>query len=194
MQPSNLATEQSSTERVSLTLPGWVSCFFVTYNGRKIGPYYARCWKENGRQRKKYIRPADLEKVRVACEAHRQRRRAERDLGKEVTAISGNLNFLFRMTKRILKGQITEEDFVHMGRILGQGITAPGRPKLRRPRSFMYPSFTNHQEALPSLAISPLREAQGEIDGVERGFVRGWRGRGRVGSRFLTRRAKEEST
>ena len=36
------------------------------------GPYFYRRWREGGRQRRQYVRPADLERVRVGIDAWRR--------------------------------------------------------------------------------------------------------------------------
>jgi hypothetical protein len=67
------------------TLPGvvcpqWVRCGRPNCRcarGRPHGPYHYRFWREGGRLRKQYVRPAELEEVRGRCEA---RRRECRDL------------------------------------------------------------------------------------------------------------------
>lgn len=43
--------------------------------GKPHGPYFYRFYREDGRLRKAYVRPADVEQVREACEARRQHRR-----------------------------------------------------------------------------------------------------------------------
>src|SRR5262249_13256789 len=43
--------------------------------GRSHGPYFYRFWREDGRQRKCYVKRTDLADVRAACEARRQARR-----------------------------------------------------------------------------------------------------------------------
>ena len=40
--------------------------------GELHGPYYYRFWREDGRLRKAYVRPADLPAVSVACDEERQ--------------------------------------------------------------------------------------------------------------------------
>ncbi len=48
--------------------------------GQLHGPYYALLWREDGRLRKRYVRLADVEQVRAAVAAERQRRRDARAL------------------------------------------------------------------------------------------------------------------
>jgi hypothetical protein len=65
------------------TLPGvvrpqWVRCGRPgcrCARGWPHGPYHYRFWRESGRLRKAYVRPAELEQVRAACEARRESRR-----------------------------------------------------------------------------------------------------------------------
>jgi hypothetical protein len=65
------------TPLAGVVLPQWVRCGRPNCRcarGELHGPYYARFWREGGRLRKKYVRPADLEQVREQCEARRQAR------------------------------------------------------------------------------------------------------------------------
>jgi hypothetical protein len=60
--------------------PQWVRCGRLTCRcarGQPHGPYFYRFWREGGRLRKQYVRPAELEEVRARCEG---RRRARREL------------------------------------------------------------------------------------------------------------------
>jgi hypothetical protein len=61
--------------------PQWVRCGRPgcrCARGQLHGPYFCRLWREGGRLRKAYVRPADLAAVRASCEA---RRRLRRELG-----------------------------------------------------------------------------------------------------------------
>jgi len=146
-------------------LNGWVSKFFVHYNGRKLGPYYARCWKENNKQKREYIKPADLERVREACQRYRDHRKAISNTTRDFSTLTGNLNYVARMAKRIAKGFLRPEDYVFIEKIKDNGFNTPGRPKLRslplRPQyripntqdpkeAFMYPSLTNSWNCHPA--------------------------------------------
>jgi hypothetical protein len=42
--------------------------------GQLHGPYSYRFWRERGRLKKAYVRPADVEEVRSRCQARRQTR------------------------------------------------------------------------------------------------------------------------
>jgi hypothetical protein len=58
--------------------PQWVRCGRPSCRcarGQLHGPYHYRFFREAGKLRKVYIRPADLELVRSQCEARRQARR-----------------------------------------------------------------------------------------------------------------------
>ncbi len=48
--------------------------------GALHGPYYYRFWREGGRLRKAYVKPADLDAVQAACVNERELRRARRVL------------------------------------------------------------------------------------------------------------------
>ena len=62
------------------TLPGAVCAQYVRCgkascrctSGTVHGPYYYRFWREDGRLRKAYVKPADLPAVRAACEEERR--------------------------------------------------------------------------------------------------------------------------
>lgn len=61
-------------QNIPATLPGVVCVQYVT-RGKKRHAYHARFWRERGKLRKQYIRKADVEAVRAACEARRERER-----------------------------------------------------------------------------------------------------------------------
>jgi len=47
--------------------------------GELHGPYYYRFWWSGGRQHKSFVRKADVERVREACEAYRRYRAFRRE-------------------------------------------------------------------------------------------------------------------
>ena len=47
-------------------------------SGDKLRPYHYRFWRENGRLRKQYVKLAEVEMVRAACESNRLTRGAWR--------------------------------------------------------------------------------------------------------------------
>jgi hypothetical protein len=54
--------------------PQWVRCGRPTCRcarGNLHGPYYYRFWREDGRLRKAYVKPAELERVRAQCRTRR---------------------------------------------------------------------------------------------------------------------------
>ena len=77
-------TKQAQT--LPKTLPGAVCAQYVRCGkstcrcagGTFHGPYFYRFWREDGRLRKAYVKPADLAAVRAACEAERELLRAGR--------------------------------------------------------------------------------------------------------------------
>ncbi len=53
--------------------------------GALHGPYFYRFWREGGRLRKAYVKPADVTMVWAACDDYRERQRlfrAFRDIGR----------------------------------------------------------------------------------------------------------------
>ena len=74
--------EHKTPEALPKTLPGAVCAQRVRCGkpgcrcSRGLGhTAYYRFWREGGRQRKRYVKRADLDAVRAACEARRQARR-----------------------------------------------------------------------------------------------------------------------
>lgn len=60
----------------------WVKCGkpgCKCARGERHGPYYYRFWRENGRLRKAYVKPGDLEAVKAACDRRRELDREERE-------------------------------------------------------------------------------------------------------------------
>ncbi len=51
-------------------LPGAV-CLQYRRSGATLRPYHYRFWREDGQLRKQYVRLADVESVRAACQTHR---------------------------------------------------------------------------------------------------------------------------
>ena len=127
-QPSALSTSPSP-------LRGWVGEYFVRSGTHKFGPYFARYWKENGKTRKQYIKSADLEKVRAACQAYREIRKAGTRIRGEFNIQSGNLKWLHRMNKRLDKGPLRDEDWAFMHVMNRNGFNISGRPLLRQPNN-----------------------------------------------------------
>jgi hypothetical protein len=76
-----------SAQTLPKTLPGvirlqWVRCGKPGCRcaaGQLHGPYPYRFWREGARLRKAYVRPADLEQVRAACQARASLREQLRD-------------------------------------------------------------------------------------------------------------------
>jgi hypothetical protein len=70
-------------ESLPKTLPGvvcqqWVRCGRPNCRcarGELHGPYAYHFTRENGRLRKRYVKPADVARVRAACQARRDQRR-----------------------------------------------------------------------------------------------------------------------
>src|SRR5438874_7577915 len=118
----------TSTHQPRLThLRGHVQSFFVKYDGHKLGPYYVRVWQQNGRRRKAYV-PADMvEKVRAACDRHRNLCRRQRDQMAKLNNTIGNLNFLNRISKKAnLIEELPPPEQDHLRRIQKEGVSAPG--------------------------------------------------------------------
>ncbi len=112
-------------------LQGWVATYFVNKGGRKVGPYYTRNWKRNGKLYKQYIKASDVETIRAACQANRERKKRQRALAQNFTRTIQNLNFLERIAKRSETQPLRTEDYAHIDKIEQEGFAVEGRPKLR---------------------------------------------------------------
>lgn len=130
------------------TLKGWVTTQHQFYNGKKLGPYYFRRWKENGKLHKQYIKPSEVEKVRAQCAAHRAERNYQQSLNKDFRLFRGNWTFYTRIVERCHKRPVTPEQSEFTKRIVDKGFFIPGRPSLRRklpPRAFRAPRVTKRK-------------------------------------------------
>jgi hypothetical protein len=67
--------------------------------GALHGPYFYRFWREDGRLRKAYVKSADVQAVRAACDDYRERQRLFRefrDIGRrEWSLLAGLLTEAF---------------------------------------------------------------------------------------------------
>jgi len=128
---------------------GWITKSYISYKGKKLGPYYVRTWFEHGKRRKEYIKKQDLARVRAQCEAHREMKIRGRQLASQLATTLGNLNWLERMAKRLDVGGIRPEDHAFVEQIKRHGITTPGRTSLKsRPTKSAWPSsnpFTTYR-------------------------------------------------
>ncbi len=68
-----------TAEPLPNSLPGAVVAQYRERDGKRYGPYYFRCWREDGQFRKRYVKRADVEAVRAACQRHRDERRERRE-------------------------------------------------------------------------------------------------------------------
>src|SRR5690242_18705210 len=124
---------QPSALRPQPLLPGWIEAFYRRHNGKRLGPYHVRKWKANGKVHREYIKPKDLERVRAACQANRDKRKQTIQANKSGFVFKGNWDFMHRIATRAEKGKpITLEEVAHVLRIQREGWDAPDGPKLRR--------------------------------------------------------------
>jgi hypothetical protein len=156
------ANSQQQTSNSPTPLRGWVSTFYVIKGAARRGPYYVRCWKQGGKIHKEYIKHADLDRVRAACQLHREKRAAQSACQQETYRLIANLKYLNTLCKREIKGQVTPEDHAFVEQLEKLGYSIPGRPLLRKPSNlatenqatprFMVPLVTNFRSGpLPSL-------------------------------------------
>jgi len=108
---------------------GWVNTFYRYHNGKKLGPYYVRRWKLNGKVHKQYIKPQDVEKVKAECQTHRERKKAV--VGWLNNTIA-NFNYIDRMIKWADQGKLRPADHAYISRIKREGFKIDGRPPIRK--------------------------------------------------------------
>src|SRR5690349_6276646 len=152
------ATSQPSALSPQPLKRGWINTYYRYYKGKKLGPYYVRRWKHNGKTHKEYIKPKDLETVRSQCEAYRERRMRQLICAMECKALIDNHKFCHFMMIRCDKNlPIRPEWAAHIERIHQHGPFVPGRPRLRRKRVFMAPcvhkEFANYLKNLGKVVL-----------------------------------------
>ena len=112
---------------------GWVNCFYRYYKGRKLGPYYVRRWKENGKLCKEYVKPQDLERIRAECQLDREMEESMNDAYRSREVFMRNADFYFRMLRLFHRGKdmcLLHAQF--LTRLGMEGMRILGRPPLRR--------------------------------------------------------------
>ncbi len=72
-------------------------------SGQLHGPYYYRVWREAGRVRKVYIRPAELDAVRAACGTYHAYYQQLRDLRRQRELLTRSVWGQWRRTQRLLR-------------------------------------------------------------------------------------------
>ena len=156
-----LPSDQSAIgNQKSAILKGWVVATYRTYNGKKLGPYYFRKWKVGCRTRKQYIKPQDVERVKAACQAHRERKKQLVEGGRRCAIFIDNADFLGRMCLRYDKGkEVTTEQEEYIVRLTQEGMHITGRPLYRPRRVFGSPFSLNFGNA-PPVASKPYMPPQ----------------------------------
>jgi hypothetical protein len=100
--PTDEATKQADPlPKTGAVCPQWVRCGRPTCRcsrGRFHGPYHCLFWREGGRLRKRYVRLADADAVRAACN---ERRRRERDAREATRAARQEWRALLALLKEI---------------------------------------------------------------------------------------------
>lgn len=116
---------------------GCVITCYRQYKGKKLGPYYFRKWKVGRKVFKKYIKPADVEKVQAACQNTKQRR-------KEINRFLDNADWLRRMCERYDRGkEATPEQETYIQRLHREGMHITGRPPFRPRRLSLLQRLVN---------------------------------------------------
>jgi hypothetical protein len=70
--------------------------------GHLHGPYHYRIWREGTRVRKVYVRAAEVETVKAACDVHRALTRRLRDVKQVRQSLTSNILKEWRQTQRYL--------------------------------------------------------------------------------------------
>jgi hypothetical protein len=104
----SVASERASVAatKTAETLPkirGAVCVQWRIYKGKRLGPYYFRFWREDGKLRKRYIKRANLALTIAACRKDREERREQRENHAEVMRWIREYNRADREIERLLK-------------------------------------------------------------------------------------------
>ena len=83
----------NSEQPTGEALRGWVNSYYIKMNGKRLGPYYVRRWKQNGKLHKEYVEARDLQRVKEACERYRQKQRRGRTIAAIYRDVQGNLAY-----------------------------------------------------------------------------------------------------
>jgi hypothetical protein len=114
-------------------LRGWVNTFYRHYNGKKLGPYHVRRWKVGRKIHREYVKPDQVEQVKAACLAYRERQRARKDHNRKLNIFIDNFNYLGAMMNRYDRGKVvTPAMEAYILRLNKEGMQIKGRPQLRR--------------------------------------------------------------
>src|SRR4051812_35100024 len=103
-------SSQPAVNKEAPPIRGWVSTFYRNYKGRRLGPYHVRRWKIGKKIHKEYIKPKNIEKVRAACQTHREIRKAGSEVTQWVANVEGNLSYGERMIRWADQGKLRQVD------------------------------------------------------------------------------------
>jgi hypothetical protein len=115
------------------SLKGWVNSFYRHYRGKKLGPYHVRRWKVGRKLYKEYIKPQDVERVKAACQAHREKQRSKSEGARRTNNFVSNFAFMAKMLLLWEKGKdSTPAQYRYLQRIDEEGMFITGWPGTRR--------------------------------------------------------------
>ena len=112
---------------------GWINCFYRYYKGKRLGPYYVRRWKVNGKLHKEYIKPDQVEQAKAECQAHREQQLQGRIVARQCRALIDNHIVLGKMYFGYDKGNEPNKlQAEYLVRLHEEGLFITGRPPYRR--------------------------------------------------------------
>ena len=149
----------STTHQPPLTKKGWINTYYRYYKGKRLGPYYVRRWKLNGKLHKEYIKPDQVEEARAECQRHRE---AKKEIVRWLNNTTTNLKYLERMIKWSDQGRLRPEDHAYIDRIQKEGYDIGGRPPLRKKIVRQFATY-NGQTVIVKTVF--------ELDGTTRSFM-----------------------
>jgi len=154
-QPSALSPQPSKK--------GWINTFYRHHNGKKLGPYFVRRWKHNGRLHKEYIKPKDVARVKAECDSYRSERKRRQEVAKRELIYLDNHIFLARMNERFDKGKDIPAPHANwIVRLHKDGCYTPGRPRLRRRIVRRFAGVDGEEKMVTTIY---------EVDGTTRAFM-----------------------
>lgn len=130
---TNMSTTESSNQATKNRpkKKGWINCFYRTYKGKKLGPYFVRRWKVGRKLYKEYIKSEDLEQAKQEAADYKEKRKRQSATTRRLNNNIANLAYMVRMVAWEDQGRVRPQDHAKdHGRRLGDR-----RPPLNKTKS-----------------------------------------------------------
>jgi hypothetical protein len=157
-------------------MKGWVTATYRHYKGNRLGPYYFRKWKVGSKIHKEYIKPDQVERIKAACQTHREKQATQREHTKRLNRQIDNWCFLGNMCLRCDRGLgIRPDQEAYAIRLRDEGMFIAGRPLYRPRRVFGVPQFSNflidcYERQIDPVSAQLLQAMGASMDQIEQIF------------------------